>query len=185
MQRQLSPAADMSSHTRWAAKWHERTCRCTGLLDVSRRSGESIFLKVCIPIGYDLGFDTAVERPTIVSRRRQPTATLQDRPSVTLRPSTQTESAEAERSYAVFANLKIGGALVALVCIAVAPSASAVTAAVAKKCSALTAKAFPPRVVGNPAAGSAKGSGQDERDYFNKCVANGGNMDDQSRKGAK
>jgi hypothetical protein len=83
------------------------------------------------------------------------------------------------------ANLRIGGALVALVCIAIAPSASAITAEVAKKCNALTAKAFPPRVVGNPAAGSAKGSGQDERAYFNKCVANGGNVDDQSRKEAK
>jgi hypothetical protein len=83
------------------------------------------------------------------------------------------------------ANLRMGSALVALVCIAIAPSASAITAEVAKKCNALTAKAFPPRVVGNPAAGSAKGSGQDERAYFNKCVANGGNVDDQSRKEAK
>jgi hypothetical protein len=85
----------------------------------------------------------------------------------------------------VLANLKIGGALVALVCVAVAPSASAVTAEVAKKCNALTAKAFPPRVPGNPAAGTVKGTGQSERDYFNKCVANGGNMDDPSSKGAK
>ncbi len=38
----------------------------------------------------------------------------------------------------MFANLKIGSALVALVCIAVAPNASAVTAEVAKKCNALT-----------------------------------------------
>jgi len=30
---------------------------------------------------------------------------------------------------------------------------------VAKKCDALTAKAFPPRAIGNPAAGSAKGTG--------------------------
>jgi hypothetical protein len=42
----------------------------------------------------------------------------------------------------VFANLKIGSVLVALVCIAVAPNASAVTAEVAKKCNALTAKAL-------------------------------------------
>jgi hypothetical protein len=40
-------------------------------------------------------------------------------------------------------------------------------------------------VPGNPAAGSAKGTGQSERDYFRKCVANGGNMDDQSGKEAK
>jgi hypothetical protein len=78
----------------------------------------------------------------------------------------------------MFANLKIGSALVALGCIAVAPSASAVTVEVAKKCNALTAEAYPPRVVGNPAAGSAKGTAQSKRDYFNKCVANGGNMDD-------
>jgi hypothetical protein len=89
----------------------------------------------------------------------------------------------SERRYTVFANLKIGSALVALVCIAVAPNASAVTAEVAKKCNALTAKAYPPRVVGNPAAGSAKGTGQSKRDYFNKCVTNGGNMDDPSSKG--
>jgi hypothetical protein len=81
----------------------------------------------------------------------------------------------------MFANLNIGSALVALVCIAVAPSASAVTVEVAKKCNALTAKAYPPRVVGNPAAGSAKGTTQSERDYFTKCVANGGNLDDHRR----
>jgi hypothetical protein len=89
------------------------------------------------------------------------------------------------RRYTVLANLKFGSALIALVCIAIAPSASAVTAEVAKKCNALTAKAYPPRVPGNPAAGSAKGTGQSERDYFRKCVANGGNVDDHSGKEAK
>jgi hypothetical protein len=59
------------------------------------------------------------------------------------------------------------------------PSALAITAEVAKKCSALTAKAFPPRVVGNPAAGLQSGSYQDFRNYFNKCVANGGNPPEQ------
>ena len=54
-----------------------------------------------------------------------------------------------------------------------------------KEVSALTAKAYPPRVIGNPAAGSTKGTGQAQRDYFNKCVANGGNMDDQAGKEAK
>jgi hypothetical protein len=63
--------------------------------------------------------------------------------------------------------------------------ASAVTAEVAKKCAALTAKAYPPRVPGNPAAGLAKGTAQSERDYFNKCVANGGNMDDNVPEQAK
>jgi hypothetical protein len=38
----------------------------------------------------------------------------------------------------------------------------------------LTQKAFPPRVVGNPAAGSFGGSGQSERAYFNECIKNGG-----------
>ena len=74
------------------------------------------------------------------------------------------------------ANLKIASVLVALVCVAVGcitGSASAVTAQLAKKCQALTAKAFPPRVPGNPAAGSAKGTGRSQQDYFNRCVANG------------
>jgi hypothetical protein len=88
----------------------------------------------------------------------------------------------------MFANLKLGRALVVLVCFAVVPianSASAVTVEVAKKCDILTAKAFPPRVAGNPAAGSAKGTAKSERAYFKKCVANGGNMDDSARKGTK
>jgi hypothetical protein len=85
----------------------------------------------------------------------------------------------------VFVKLKFGSMLVAFVFLAVAPSASAVTVEVAKKCDALIAKAFPPRVVGNPAAGSAKGTAQSEWDFFKKCVANGGNMDDPSRKEAK
>jgi hypothetical protein len=79
----------------------------------------------------------------------------------------------------MFANVKFWSTLVALLCIIVGPMtdrASAVTVEVAKKCNALTAKAFPPRQVGNPAAGSAKGTGKDERDYYRKCVANGGKM---------
>jgi len=89
--------------------------------------------------------------------------------------------------HTVFANVKFWSALVTLVCITVAPmtDASAVTVEVARKCEALTAKAYPPRVVGNPAAGSAKGTGKSERNYFNKCVANEGSIDDHSRKGAK
>src|SRR6516165_3881456 len=53
----------------------------------------------------------------------------------------------------------------------------AITAEVAKKCNALLQMQFPPRQAGNPAAGSAKGSSQDERQFFRKCVDNGGNMD--------
>ena len=88
----------------------------------------------------------------------------------------------------MFDNLKSGSALVALIFIAVGSmtnGASATSVEVAKKCGALTAKAYPPREVGNPAAGSAKGTGQSERDYFNKCVANGGNIDDHAGKEAK
>jgi hypothetical protein len=50
----------------------------------------------------------------------------------------------------------------------------ATTAEVARKCQALTTAKFPPRVPGNPAAGSAKGSGLEQQDYFKACVANGG-----------
>jgi len=57
--------------------------------------------------------------------------------------------------------------------------AQAISAEVAKKCQVLRAKQFPPREIGNPAAGSAKGSGQD---FFRKCVANGGNMDSTPEK---
>ena len=81
-------------------------------------------------------------------------------------------------------NLKIGVALVALICIGGAPAASAVTAEIAKKCNALAAEAFPPRQAGNPAAGLAKGSAQDKRAYLQKCVASGGKMDTPSTTGA-
>jgi hypothetical protein len=70
----------------------------------------------------------------------------------------------------------------ALLCITLAGStgsASAITAELAKKCQALTTKAFPPRVPGNPAAGSAKGTGRDQINYYNKCVANDGKVEDQ------
>ena len=88
----------------------------------------------------------------------------------------------------MLANLKLLSALVAVVCVFIGPMterASAETVEVAKKCNALTAKAFPPRVVGNPAAGSAKGGGKVRQDYYRKCVSNGGNMDDDAGKGAK
>jgi hypothetical protein len=64
-------------------------------------------------------------------------------------------------------------------------NAEAITVEVAKKCNALVAKQFPPRELGNPAAGSAKGSGLAERNYFKKCVDNGGNVDDSSDKTQK
>jgi len=55
--------------------------------------------------------------------------------------------------------------------------AKPVSAEVARKCKILRAKEFPPRQVGNPAAGSAAGTGQEQREFFRRCVANGGNMD--------
>lgn len=63
--------------------------------------------------------------------------------------------------------------------------ASAITAELAKKCNALLAKEFPPRQAGNPAAGSKKGDGKSEREYFDKCVTNNGNMDGAADKNAK
>jgi hypothetical protein len=77
------------------------------------------------------------------------------------------------------ANLKFLTALAVLIWIGLGPmtiGASAETVEVARKCDALTAKAYPPRVIGNPAAGSAYGTGQSEHDYYQKCVANGGNI---------
>jgi hypothetical protein len=70
----------------------------------------------------------------------------------------------------------------ALVCPAHLPttrSAMAITAELAKKRGALTDKAYPLRVPGNPAAGREHGTAKEARDYFNKCVANGGNIDEQ------
>lgn len=66
-----------------------------------------------------------------------------------------------------------------------ATGASAITVEVAKKCETLMAKAYPPRQAGNPAAGSAKGTVQDQRGYFNKCVANGGKVEDSDTKETK
>jgi len=83
------------------------------------------------------------------------------------------------------ANLKFLSALVALIWIGLVTmtiGASAVTVEVARKCNALTAKAYPPRVIGNPAAGSANGTGPAERSYYQKCVANGGNIDKSETK---
>ena len=76
----------------------------------------------------------------------------------------------------------------ALLLIAVGPmatAASAITVEVAKTCQVLAEKAFPPRQVGNPAAGSTKGTAQDQRAYFSKCVANGGKVDDSGTNEAK
>jgi hypothetical protein len=88
----------------------------------------------------------------------------------------------------VLTRAKKGCAFAALICIAfglTAGRAAAVTVEVARKCKALTDKAYPPREPGNPAAGSAKGTGRVAQDYFDKCVANSGKMDDTAPKQAK
>jgi hypothetical protein len=78
--------------------------------------------------------------------------------------------------------LSYGTVLLALVCLAHLPttrSAMAVTVELARKCGVLTDKAYPLRVPGNPAAGREHGTAKEVRDYFNKCVANRGNIDEQ------
>jgi hypothetical protein len=66
----------------------------------------------------------------------------------------------------------------ATICIAVwsCDSAYAITVEVAKKCDDLTARAYPLRVPGNPAAGHLNGSSQDIQAFYNKCVATDGNI---------
>jgi hypothetical protein len=81
----------------------------------------------------------------------------------------------------MFANLKWIGIVAGLAFITATNSAGAVSVEVARKCNALTAKAFPPRVVGNPAAGSVKGTGADQRAYYKKCVENDGKMPDPAK----
>jgi hypothetical protein len=84
----------------------------------------------------------------------------------------------------MFTNLKLMAMVFGLVFITVAPlpnSAQAISVEVAKECGASTAKAFPPRAIGNPAAGSAKGTAADRRAYYKKCIENVGKMPDQGR----
>ena len=71
--------------------------------------------------------------------------------------------------------------LLGLACVltlAAPATASAITAEVARACDAALAKAYPPKQIGNPAAGSLKGTAKDKREYFQKCVANNGKVDD-------
>jgi predicted alpha/beta-hydrolase family hydrolase len=84
----------------------------------------------------------------------------------------------------VRAKLNYGTTLAALICLLslMGRDASAITAEVARKCGALTDKAYPLRVPGNPAAGRTHGTVRDVRNYFNKCVANGGEMEGQAPK---
>jgi hypothetical protein len=73
---------------------------------------------------------------------------------------------------------QLGATLLFVLAELTATGASAITAEVAKKCESLTSKAFPPRQIGNPAAGSAKGTARDQRAYSSKCIAAAGKMDD-------
>ena len=85
-------------------------------------------------------------------------------------------------------NVHINRALLALIGAAILAhinASSAITVEVARKCHALTSKAFPAREAGNPAAGSAKGSGLEQQSYFKRCVTNGGRVDDPSPKDGK
>ncbi len=50
--------------------------------------------------------------------------------------------------------------------------AGAISVELAKKCRALALKAHPYKMPGEPGAGT----GAAEREYFNECVAKGGNM---------
>src|SRR5690348_9782631 len=95
---------------------------------------------------------------------------------------------DKDRRLAMFANGKYHRMTFAICVAAIVmlpTGASAITAEVAKKCNVLLEKAFPPRQPGNPAAGSSKGTAQDQRSYFKKCVDNGGNMDDAGDKNPK
>ena len=84
----------------------------------------------------------------------------------------------------MLAKLKSGTALLAAISVAsllATSSASAISVEVAKKCDVLTGKAYPLRVPGNPAAGHKNGSAKEIQDYFNKCVANDGNVPDSGQ----
>lgn len=82
------------------------------------------------------------------------------------------------------ARCALGSAIILLaVAISITPfPAAAITAELAKKCESIVSTAFPPRQIGNPASGSAKGNSKTQREYYNKCVANGGKIDAEEKK---
>jgi hypothetical protein len=83
----------------------------------------------------------------------------------------------------VLANANSRSLCAALIFVAVASNtnnARAVTLEVAKQCNASTAKAYPPRVPGNPAAGNANGTARDVQNYYKKCISSGGKMDNNT-----
>jgi len=83
----------------------------------------------------------------------------------------------------VFNKITSASLVVVVACIAVGSTtsgASALTVELARKCSALMSKAYPPREAGNPAAGSGKGNGKEAQAYYQKCLANNGKADDNT-----
>jgi hypothetical protein len=74
------------------------------------------------------------------------------------------------------ASPKLLGLFVGFAVALMADGAGAFSVELAKKCSALTAEAYPPRAIGNPAAGSDYGTRPEIRAYYKKCVDNGGAM---------
>jgi hypothetical protein len=74
--------------------------------------------------------------------------------------------------FGILGRVCVLGASIVIIIGMLTGDALAVSAGLAKRCGALTAKAFPPREVGNP-ADSARGTGRLEQDYFSKCLANG------------
>jgi hypothetical protein len=84
-----------------------------------------------------------------------------------------------ERKERLMGGTKSMGVFVVCVIGLMADNASAISLELAKKCNALTAEAYPPRVIGNPAAGSIRGTGPEIIAYYNKCVVNGGEIPEQ------
>ena len=77
-------------------------------------------------------------------------------------------------------NRVLPAALAASVLASMASPASAAppSAELAKKCRELMVKAYPP-----VPAGTAKGNAQAQRAYFQKCIANNGNMPPEEQQG--
>jgi hypothetical protein len=83
----------------------------------------------------------------------------------------------------MLANVKFWGMIVAISCIVLGQmtgQATALTAEIARNCNALATKAFPPRQVGNPAAG-VKGGAKARQEYYRKCIENDGKMDHDAK----
>jgi hypothetical protein len=78
-------------------------------------------------------------------------------------------------------------AIGALACIILGSitNASAISADVAKRCTAVTAQTFPQHETGNPASRSGEVNGLSQHRYFQKCVSNRENEDDTTPQGEK